>query len=87
MQIAHDQVVGVLRELLEGGPAAGDAGDIVALPSQSQLDQLPHIGVVVHHQDPRHEGSGIVLHRPCLSDSSVDCSVPPEFHPGLCLPF
>jgi len=59
----------VLRELLEGGPAASAAGDVVALPSQSQLDQLSHIGVVVHHQDPRYESCGIVLYRPCLGDS------------------
>ena len=44
----------MLRESLEGGAAALDAVDVVALPVQGQLHQLPHIGVVVNDQDPGH---------------------------------
>jgi hypothetical protein len=59
MQVAHDEVVDVLRELLEGGPTALDDvdDDDVALTRRSQLDQLAHVWVVVDDEDSGHASS------------------------------
>src|SRR6266851_3019664 len=78
----------MLRESLKGGTATIDAVDVVALPVQGQLDQLPHIGVVVHDEDPEHENSGIVLHRPLpgrerLGPWGCGYAVPPANNPSV----
>ena len=54
VQITHDEVVGLLREPLEGGLAAADAVDVLTLAGEDQLEHFSHVGVVVDYEDARH---------------------------------
>lgn len=50
----------MLREMLEGGPAAIDAIDIVPVALQCQFKEFSHIFIIVYHKDPGHKRKPIV---------------------------
>jgi hypothetical protein len=51
-QVTYDQAEGFMGELSERRLAAPNAGYLVALSCEGQLDHFAHIWVVVDDQDP-----------------------------------